>query len=154
MMIQVPKLEENRIYHEYEVSQYIGTQSGSSNFKIASLRFPKDFQNDPPEHDGEAWKDGEEILLQYKIFAFANFKEQIKSLESDYLKKSEHSQRVECIVNLLKNGNVFFPVLIHKNDPKCRIDEGHHRSIALLWLESDLLPAFLMGYEDWFKKDN
>jgi hypothetical protein len=147
----MPKLEEERVYHREEVAEYIGTQSGTSDFTVAELHFPRNLQT--WEHDGTAWRDREEVFLQYKVFAIEGFKEQISALETDYMKKSGERERVRFIVETLEKGNPFFPVLIQKNDHRRRIIEGHHRSIALLWLESNFLPAFLLGYKNWFTED-
>jgi GNAT superfamily N-acetyltransferase len=151
-MIMMPKLEEERVYHRDEVAAYIGTQEGSSDYTIAELRFPRNLKTWEP--DVTAWRDGEEILLQYTVFPMEDFKEQLgPRLAECWERKNDEWNRVERIVEILENGNPFFPVLMQKNDRERRIVEGHHRSMALLSLESDCLPAFLLGYRNWFIED-
>jgi GNAT superfamily N-acetyltransferase len=150
MSVMIPELEEGRVYHAEEVAKYIGTQSGTSDFVVAGLHFPKNLKT--WEHDCTAWRDREEILLQYKVFAIEEFKLQFWE-RAECMKRSGEWERVERIVEILEKGDPLFPVLMQKNDPQHRIIEGHHRSIALLWLGSNCLPAFLLGYKNWFMED-
>jgi ribosomal protein S18 acetylase RimI-like enzyme len=148
MTVRMPKLEEGKVYHREEVAPYIGTQSDRSDFDVAALHFPRNLRT--WEADVLAWRDREEILLQYMVFDLTEFKEQIRAIETDYMKREDHRERVEAIVEKLMQGNPFYPVLMQQNDLQRRIIEGQHRSIALLRLESECLPTFLMGYGNWF----
>jgi hypothetical protein len=148
MMITMPKLEEGRLYHREEVGDYLGFQTGSSNFDVAALRFPKNLLT--WEDDPLAWRNGEEILLQYQVFPMDALKSQVRSLDATFWELEAERKRVEAIIEILHNGEPLFPVLMQQNDPQRRVIEGMHRSVALLRLESPCLPAFLMGYRAWF----
>ncbi len=151
MPITMPKLEEGRVYHREEVADYIAEQSGTSDFVVMDLHFP--IRLDNFEHDPSCWRDGEEILLQYRVFPMDDFRLQICLLVETYRQHRAEWQRVEVIVKLLQAGASFFPVILQQNDPKLRIVEGYHRAAALFSLSSCCLPAFLAGYRDWFTND-
>ena len=151
MAVRSPKLEEGRVYHREEVVEYIGDQSGTSDFDVMKSHFPRSL--DCWEADPRAWRDGEEILLQYRVFPMEDFKEQMRSLEKTYMQHDSERQRVDAIVETLQSGKPLFPVLMQRDDPQRRISEGYHRAVALWWLESACLPAFLAGYRNWFTED-
>lgn len=141
MAVKFPELEEGRVYHRKEVAEYIGDQRGSSDFDVMKAHFPRSLDNF--EYDPKAWRDGEEILIQYRVFQMKDFKERMWSLADTYRKHDSEWQRVDAIVKTLQSGKPLFPVLMQQNDTQRRICEGHHRAVALLWLESYCLPAFL-----------
>jgi GNAT superfamily N-acetyltransferase len=151
MPINMPQLEEGRIYKRSEVESYIGTQTGTSDFDVMALHFPRNL--DTWEHDGRGWRDGEEIVLQYRVFPMAELKPQIWLFEESFRQQENHRQRVERIVEVLLGGNPVYPVFMQENDPQRRIIEGMHRSVALMQIESHCIPAFLAGYLNWFAPD-
>ena len=61
MPLNMPKLDEGRIYSQTEVENYIGTQDGTSDFDVVELHFPRNIQT--WEHVGRGWRDGEKMLL-------------------------------------------------------------------------------------------
>ncbi len=150
-MIAMPKLEEGRLYHREEVGDHLGFQTGSSNFDIAALHFPRNL--DTWDFDFYARQKGAEILLRYRVFSMDALKPQLRSLEATFWEHETERKRVETIIAILQNGGPVLPVLMQQNDPKRRVIEGMHRSVALLQLESYCLPAFLMGYRNWFADD-
>ena len=151
MTIQMPLLEEGRIYRRSDVTSYIGTQTGTSDFDVMALHFPRNLVT--WEHDGRGWRDGEEVVLQYQVFPMAALKEQIWQLEESFCKRDDHRKRIEEIVESLLGGSPVYPVLMQENDPQRRIIEGMHRAVALMQIESHCIPAFLAGYRNWFAPD-
>ncbi len=126
MVVRFPKLEEGRIYHREEVIEYIADQSGTSDFDVMKLHFPRSL--DRWEADLNAWRDGEEILLQYHVFLMEDFKEWMWSLAETYTQSDSERQRVDAIVETLQSGKPLFPVLMQQNDPQRRIS---YRDIPL-----------------------
>ena len=152
MPIQMPKLDEGRVYRRAEVEQYLGKQDGTSDYDVAALHFPRNLQT--WEHDFRGWRDAEEMLLQYRVYPMADFEEQFRELEEAFTPHADHRRRIQAIVEVLLDGKPFYPVLLQQNDPRRRIIEGMHRAVALLQLESPCLPAFLTGYRNWFAPDD
>jgi predicted GNAT family acetyltransferase len=151
MPIHMPLLDEGRIYRRSEVERYIGTQTGTSDYDVMALHFPRSLET--WEHDGRGWRDGEEIVLQYRVFPMADLKPQIGQLEEALRQREDHRRRIDKIVELLLRGSQVFPVFMQENDPQRRIIEGMHRAIALVQIESHCIPAFLAGYRNWFAPD-
>lgn len=151
MTIQMPLLEEGRIYRRSDVTSYIGTQTGTSDFDVMALHFPRNLVT--WEHDGRGWRDGEEVVLQYQVFPMAALKEQIWQLEESFCQRDDHRKRIDEIVEYLLSGSPVYPVLMQENDPQRRIIEGMHRAVALMQIESHCIPAFLAGYRNWFAPD-
>lgn len=151
MRLNMPKLEEGRVYRRAEVESYIGLQTGTSDFDVVDLHFPRHLET--WQHDGRGWRDGEEMLLQYQVFPMAEFKPQLWELADTFSRHEEHQGRVEAIVEVLTSGKPVFPVFLQQNDPQRRIIEGMHRAVALFHLGSPCLPAFLTGYLNWFTLD-
>jgi GNAT superfamily N-acetyltransferase len=151
MRISVPKLEDGRIYGRTEVEQYIGTQSGTSDFDVMASHFPRNLQT--WEHNPRGWRPDEEILLQYQVLPISVFEGQLLKLDEEFSRNEDHRKRVEAIVSCLLDGARVYPVFLQENDFERRIIEGMHRSVALHRLNSRCLPAFLTGYQNWFVPD-
>ena len=78
------------------------------------------------------------------------FEGQIAEMERLFTTREDDRDRVGDVVDALRAGNYFFPVLIHQNDPQRQIKEGMHRAVALRQLRGPTIAAFLVGYADWF----
>ncbi len=152
MTVIMPRLEEGRVYHRQEVEDYIGWQTGTSNFDVMKAHFPRSL--DTFEHNQRGWRNGEEILLQYRVFTVEDaLKAQIQSLVQLFMQHEAEWKRVDVISEMLQRGNTVYPVLMQQDDPQRRIIEGNHRAAALYTLECSCLPAFLAGYRNWFSED-
>lgn len=150
-MLNMPRLEEGRIYRRAEVENYVGTQTDTSDFGVVDLHFPRNLET--WQHEGRAWRDGEEMLLQYHVYPMAEFKPQLWELADTFSRHEGEQSRVEAIVDILTRGEPVYPVLMQQNDPQRRIIEGMHRAVALFHLGSPCIPAFLTGYRNWFTPD-
>lgn len=146
----MPQLEVGRVYRRTEVEDYIGYQDGTSDFDIVGLHFPKCVDTWQSGRGG--WRNGQEMLVQYKVFSTAELRPQIQDLADVFAHLTEEQRRVELIIERLLNGESAFPVFMQQNDPQRRITEGKHRSVALMQLNSEFVPTFLTGYQDWFAK--
>ena len=93
------------------------------------------------------------MVLQYQVFPLAEFSQQIEEFESLYAGIDAERKRIEAIVELYRNGAMTYPVFLQQNDPKRRIIEGTHRSVALRRCGSLYLPTFVAGYRNWFFPD-
>ncbi len=157
MIPNLPNLEEGRIYRRDEVSEYIGEQTGSCDYNVFKSGFPIDIETRKDDH--KRYRGDKEILLQYTVLPMSTLVQQIRKNEKTYSQDSnetrriEHLDRIEKIQELLIKGDPVFPVFIQMDDPQHDIREGTHRSIALLRLNSPVVPAFLAGYPDWFEAD-
>jgi len=151
MTLNMPWLEEGRIYQQSEVEDYIGFQTGTSDFVLVEQHFPRNLET--WEHDGLGWRDGEEMLLRYLVYPMTEFMNQLWELADTFAMHEEHQKRVDKIIKHLTDGEWVFPVFLQQNDPQKRIIEGMHRAVALFHLESHCIPTFLSGYGNWFSPD-
>jgi hypothetical protein len=148
MQLNMPKLDEGRIYRRAEVESYIGKQDGTSDFDVVKAYFPRSLET--WHTDGRGWRDGEEMLLQYGVYPLAGFNHQILELADTFGQFDEHRKGIEIIVEAFLRGDLVYPVFLQQNDPQQRIIEGMHRSVALWQLGCPCLPVFLTGYGNWF----
>ena len=90
MPIQTPRLEEGRVYRRAEVEQYLGKQDGTSEYDVAAIHFPRNLET--WQTDLMAWRNSEEMLLQYQIYPMADFEEQLRELEEVFTRHADHRQ--------------------------------------------------------------
>jgi GNAT superfamily N-acetyltransferase len=151
MQIQMPTLKDGRVYCRAEVEQYLCKQAGTGDYDVEALAFPRNLET--WQTDLMAFRHGEEMLLQYRVFPIADFESQIQDLADVFTHRADHTQRIHTIVEILSDGRPFYPVFLQQNDPQRRIIEGMHRAVAVLRLACPCLPAFLTGYRNWFTPD-
>ncbi len=153
--LHYPSLTPGHVYNREEVRPYVGDQQGTSDWDVAFSHFPRDLRT--WDDDLSGWRDKEPYLVQYAVYPLEDFAEQITDLQQAFLecpdakRREEEHSRIRRIVGLLRQGEVVYPVFLQRNDHSKRIIEGMHRAIALMQLRSPWLPAFLMGYRDWFE---
>lgn len=145
--VRLPDLTPGRIYCRHEVEHYFGDQQGSSDYDIVRIGFPRNLTTF--ECTVLGWKD-EEIVLQYRLLNAEVLAPRRESLEAQFIEKPEHEARVRAIQLLLNRGEPAFPVFFQQNDPQFRVLEGNHRLVALGRLNTPVIPAFCVGYRDWF----
>jgi len=160
--LQMPVLEEGRIYSRDEVKDYICVDNeGSNDFNLMFAHFPRNLNTF--EFDLEQYRRDEAAFLQYQVFSLGNFAGQIQEIQVAFdkldalrqqgkeLRRPEMDRdRVRLIIEKLQRREMIYPVFIQKNDPQRRIIEGMHRIVALWQLGSPHFPAYLVGYRDWF----
>lgn len=151
MPLNMPKLDEGRIYRRAEVESYIGMQDGTSDFDVVNAHFPRSLET--WHADCLGWRDDEEMLLQYHVYPLVKFKQQIVELANTFDQFEDHRNRIDAVVETFLRGELVYPVFLQQNDPQQRIIEGMHRSVALLQLGCPCLPVFLTGYGNWFMPD-
>jgi hypothetical protein len=147
LSLRLPELTTGRIYRRHEVEGYFGDQQGSSDYDIVRVGFPRNL--DTFSCTLEGWQD-DELLLQYVLVPSETLETQRVMLESQFREVPEHEARVQIIELLLRKGGTAFPVFFQQNDRFSRVLEGNHRLVALLRLKSPVVPAFRVGYPDWF----
>ena len=94
-----------------------------------------------------------EIVLEYREIPFLTLLPSIQMLHDLFVKQAEHMVRIIRIKNLLMAGEVAWPLLILKGYtspvcPDCKIQEGMHRAVAHQLISSEMLPLFVMKYND------
>jgi hypothetical protein len=154
LSIKMPALQDGRVYRhdDPEIADCIGQQDGATanDYFIFAQRFPIDPET--RRYDGlhSRTPSGEWPVLQYRVHPMSDFEEQIAELDCLFSAREAHRRRVQIIVDILRAGKTFFPVLIHQNDSAREIMEGNHRSVALRQLGSPCIAAFHVGYANWF----
>jgi hypothetical protein len=144
MEISFPPLEVGRSYCEAEVRPHVA----EDDLSLVKSGFPKDLKRWP--HDsGEAWREGEKILFEYIVWDMRDIRPQVEEYRASFLTKPAHWDRVSRIKSLLEGGDVAYPIFAQFNDPRRRITEGIHRSIAMLELAVGRVPVLLAKYADW-----
>jgi hypothetical protein len=165
--LKMPELEEGRVYQREDVLGYICVDGeGRSDYDLTNLHFPlkvgENHEQDPLSHLAD-----ERMLLQYRILPLVEFEGQLEGVEASFaendslrdkgaalpplgFRPERDTDRTRRIIDKLLCGAVIYPVFIQKNDPQRRIIEGNHRALALKQLRWRQLPAFLVGYRNWF----
>ena len=152
-ILRMPLLEDGRVYSRDEVAGYIGSHCGKCEYDFVLLGFPRDICDWELGLDHDRYRAGEAMVLQYRVFAIAEFIDQLREKKKRYQARAGEWQRVRETVERLSRGEPVYPVYLQQNDPLKRIIEGNHKAVALLELGSQQLPAFVTGYRDWFIQD-
>jgi hypothetical protein len=144
MNLELPPLEVGRTYTGTELLSYVA----EDDLVKVTQGFPKDLERWPHENL-LAWSPEKEVLFEFAVWDISVLRSQIEDFSNVFRSKQDEWNRVCRIVELLEGGAVAFPVFAQFNDPKRRISEGMHRSVAMLELGVRRVPVLLAKYADW-----
>lgn len=148
--IAMPPLQQGRIYAAEEVQSLFTKTEGECDFELLSDYFPFDprtFGRDP-----ERFQEGEKIYLQHWLLPMKHLRGQAEEFGQRPDGLSDFSERTAEIQEGLLRGEVALPLFVQRNDPQFSVIAGAESLVALLRLESDRVPAFLLGYRNWFAR--